>query len=278
MCKYDQLPKRPALRTLRPHRQEHGRNVRGTTSQWPSGTGVAMPDPAVTGTDGSATQMSDADDPMTLSFEELQQCPNLPDNSMDWGVPGMPDTSRCELSPTAYSFEETFGSIPRMRPSSFDNSLPTPEPFVFPPVQNTRFFKGLQPGRSPVPPEQQGSHRGTEPSPASDKRDTLAPRLKKTVATCFSAKVLLGQLFSYPKMMATGTKLPPFIFPPCALDGLGPSADCHAIDGRHQCLPEALAICSSLVHSFETRTPGNASFVWKNIYTEVMRLNQEVSS
>jgi hypothetical protein len=104
----------------------------------------------------------------------------------------------------------------------------------------------------------------------------LAPRTSNTVATCFTARVLLGQLFTYPNMMGQGAKLPPFIFPPCAMDGLGPSAECCA-PGYHQCLPEALAICSGLTRSFETRTSGNTSYLWKNIYSEVDRLTREVS-
>lgn len=103
----------------------------------------------------------------------------------------------------------------------------------------------------------------------------LAPRITKTVATCFTARVLLGQILSYPKMMIKGGRMPPFIFPPCAIDGSESIAGCCGKE-LHQCLPEPLAICCNLVQSFYQRTPGSAAFVWRSIYSEVGRIRQEV--
>ncbi|KAK1719340.1 uncharacterized protein BDZ83DRAFT_585521 [Colletotrichum acutatum] len=125
-------------------------------------------------------------------------------------------------------------------------------------------------------------HRAFKDCPARKMRPfyqdkPLAPRITKTVATCFTARVLLGQILSYPKMMIKGGRMPPFIFPPCAIDGSESIAGCCGKE-LHQCLPEPLAICCNLVQSFYQRTPGSAAFVWRSIYSEVGRIRQEHSS
>ncbi|KAJ9136925.1 hypothetical protein NKR23_g9571 [Pleurostoma richardsiae] len=74
-------------------------------------------------------------------------------------------------------------------------------------------------------------------------------------------------------MMIQGSSLPPFIHPPCALNE-GLHEKC--IPGApHHCLPEILAICTSLVHMFYTRTAASSAFVWKTIYAEQLRLCRE---
>lgn len=103
----------------------------------------------------------------------------------------------------------------------------------------------------------------------------LIPRPRKSITSRFTSKVLLGQILCYPTMLVRGGRLPPFIFPPCVLDGQVPPAECCAL-GYHRCLPEELAICCNLVQSFENRTPGSTAFVWKSVYQEVERLRQEV--
>ncbi|KAK1999244.1 hypothetical protein LX36DRAFT_574669 [Colletotrichum falcatum] len=105
----------------------------------------------------------------------------------------------------------------------------------------------------------------------------LAPRHSNAMPSCFTVKVLLGQLLAYPKMMAQGGRLPPFIFPPCCMDGYRLPADPCGKE-FHKCLPETLAISCSLVQSFESRTAGSASFVWKSIYAEVERIKREYTS
>ncbi|KAK7454894.1 hypothetical protein Landi51_03103 [Colletotrichum acutatum] len=117
-------------------------------------------------------------------------------------------------------------------------------------------------------------HRAFKDCPARKMRPfyqdkPLAPRITKTVATCFTARVLLGQILSYPKMMIKGGRMPPFIFPPCAIDGSESIAGCCGKE-LHQCLPEPLAICCNLVQSFYQRTPGSAAFVWRSIYSELL--------
>ncbi|KXH57373.1 hypothetical protein CSAL01_12047 [Colletotrichum salicis] len=103
----------------------------------------------------------------------------------------------------------------------------------------------------------------------------LAPRITKTVATCFTARVLLGQILCYPTMMIKGGRLPPFIFPPCVIDGSASTTRCCGKE-LHQCLPEPLAICCNLVQSFDQRTPGSAAFVWRSIYSELLQTLQAV--
>ncbi|KAI1263641.1 hypothetical protein F5Y18DRAFT_123472 [Xylariaceae sp. FL1019] len=87
---------------------------------------------------------------------------------------------------------------------------------------------------------------------------------------CVLTSVALGQLTAFPKMMQDGDTLPPFIQPPCRADD-ELALECR-VAGRHKCLPQMLAITSSLVDMFYSRTPGNEEFVWKTIYTEAARL------
>lgn len=90
------------------------------------------------------------------------------------------------------------------------------------------------------------------------------------------ANVVIGQLSSYPKMMIQGQSLPPFMYPPCRLDG-ELAAECLE-KGKHHCLPKTLAICAGLVHMFYGGTAGCRDFVWQTIYAEEARMAREVSS
>lgn len=103
----------------------------------------------------------------------------------------------------------------------------------------------------------------------------LSPRWAPTTEAYLTTKVLLGQIMAYPRMMAQGRRLPPFIFPRCAMEG--PISQECATTGTHQCLPETLAICCSLAQSFESRTPASEAFVWRAINAEQARLRCEVS-
>ncbi|KAH6984246.1 hypothetical protein BKA56DRAFT_481621 [Ilyonectria sp. MPI-CAGE-AT-0026] len=104
----------------------------------------------------------------------------------------------------------------------------------------------------------------------------LSPRWAPTTEAYFTTKVLLGQIMAYPRMMAQGRRLPPFIFPRCAMDSLI-SQECATM-GTHRCLPETLAICCSLAQSFESRTPASEAFVWRAINAEQARLRCECST
>lgn len=98
--------------------------------------------------------------------------------------------------------------------------------------------------------------------------------LSRVPTTLLTTKLLLGQICDYPKMMIQGPQLPPFIHPRCTM-GFQTEPSCPSA-GPHRCLPEPLAICSTLIRSFYERTPQSSSFVWRNIYAEQHRLHQEV--
>lgn len=102
----------------------------------------------------------------------------------------------------------------------------------------------------------------------------LSQRRIATTDAFFTAKVLLGQIRQYPKMMMQGKKLPPFIHPRCASGS--PWMDSCAAEDRHVCLPGALAVCANLVHMFYGRTPASSKFAWETIYRHQERLHQEV--
>ncbi|VUC23968.1 unnamed protein product [Clonostachys rosea] len=110
------------------------------------------------------------------------------------------------------------------------------------------------------------------PSGHTSKRVCLKKR--RIVTDCVLSAVVMGQLTSFPKMMAKGDRLPPFIKPPCHLnEELAPEC---AARGQHQCLPKDLAICAGLIEMFQTRTAANKSYVWDMIYMEARRLRKEV--
>ena len=102
----------------------------------------------------------------------------------------------------------------------------------------------------------------------------LAPKKPKSKQSFLMRQVIWGQIRDYPKMIIDGS-LPPFIYPPCVLNDKLPRV-CTA-NGMHDCLPEPLAICSSLVRMFYSRTGSTSAFVWRSIYAELDRLRAEVS-
>ncbi|KAF5486623.1 Heterokaryon incompatibility protein 6, OR allele [Colletotrichum siamense] len=149
-----------------------------------------------------------------------------------------------------------------------------------------RHLSEMEPQRALVPIQGPASPRSRRLVPTQTPPTTLPryydeaplrPRIRKPASAAFTAKVLLGQLLSYPSMMARGGRLPPFIFPQCAIDGVVSPVECSA-QGYHQCLPEVLAICCSLIQAYEARTPGSTAFVWKSIYKEVGRIREEYDS
>ena len=100
----------------------------------------------------------------------------------------------------------------------------------------------------------------------------LSQRLRTIQQGSFTAKMLISQIAEYPRMMASGSHPPPFIHPPCVI-GHGPGCP---PDSPHSCLPEVLAVCTSLVQMFYARTPGSSGFAWEQIYAHVNRLHAEV--
>ncbi|KAI1184524.1 hypothetical protein F5B17DRAFT_442556 [Nemania serpens] len=95
-----------------------------------------------------------------------------------------------------------------------------------------------------------------------------------TPGQSLTARILVGQIENYPRMLIRGSRLPPFIFPQCAFNGKL-CRQCTAVNGIHQCLPEPLANCAALTQMFYSRGPGNAQLVWKTMYDEQKRLYEQ---
>ncbi|KAK2045411.1 hypothetical protein LZ31DRAFT_521110 [Colletotrichum somersetense] len=239
-CKYDHTPKRlAAYRALRP---------------LPALEDLNQP--------SSYFRLLARDGSTPVDLPTGTQDDSIGDASMNWDA---------LLSPSFLHPSSTYGlSWPRNRQQSdaLDDqgtllSLGSPEP-----LHSAKTSQLLTQSESDQPPA---------PLPLYQIRP-LAPRgMNNAVASCFTVKVLLGQLLAYPRMMAKGGRLPPFIFPPCCMEGYRLPADSCRKE-FHKCLPETLAICCNLVQSFESRTAGSTSFVWKSIYNEVERIQCEHAS
>ncbi|KAK1970323.1 hypothetical protein LY78DRAFT_570318 [Colletotrichum sublineola] len=272
-CKYDHTPKRSAAyRALRPL-PALGEHISGDLNQ----------------PDSYVEQLVHNGNTPTGLLMETQDGP-IGEASMDWDA---------LLSPSSLHLSSSYElELPEL-PSPFSTTrLNTPqgprvipEPSGLPRLWNHHQSDVLDDQRallslgSPKPSHaakasqlltQSKNYQPQTPLPTYQTRP-LAPRRNNTVASCFTVKVLLGQLLAYPKMMAKGGRLPPFIFPPCCMEGYRLPAD-RCGEEFHKCLPETLAICCNLVQSFEARTAGSFSFVWKNIYKEVERIQCEYTS
>jgi hypothetical protein len=103
----------------------------------------------------------------------------------------------------------------------------------------------------------------------------LLPRRAATWDKMMTMKVLVGQILNYPTMMIQGGRLPPFIYPPCAMDGIEAVQACTA-RGYHVCLPRILAISCSTIKAHAARTPASAAHVWKGIYDFIAEMRREV--
>ncbi|OJJ46543.1 hypothetical protein ASPZODRAFT_132608, partial [Penicilliopsis zonata CBS 506.65] len=86
-----------------------------------------------------------------------------------------------------------------------------------------------------------------------------------------TANMLFSRLTDYARMMVDHKTLPPFIYPPCSLGAY----QCPS-DTPHQCLPEALAVCSNLVYLFYQRIPGSHASIWNQIRAHLAQLRDEV--
>lgn len=98
-----------------------------------------------------------------------------------------------------------------------------------------------------------------------------------TLTKSLTYKVLRGQIRHYPKMMIHGENLPHFIHPRCVLRDQS-RCDCISDSGAHSCLPESLAICTSLLHMYFTQSESSSTYVRGKIYEEHCRLHREVTS
>lgn len=99
----------------------------------------------------------------------------------------------------------------------------------------------------------------------------LCPRQSKTIDACLLSKIMIGTICNYPEMLVDGLQLPPFINPPCC----GDEPRCHE-SGFHQCLPESLTVCATIIRMTQANGPKDKSVLWRTIYTEQQRLLREV--
>ncbi|KAK1507833.1 uncharacterized protein CCOS01_16139 [Colletotrichum costaricense] len=98
----------------------------------------------------------------------------------------------------------------------------------------------------------------------------LRPRKHKTAEALLTSKMMLGSMRKYPAMLISDLNLPPFISSPC----FGDEILCRQ-SGIHQCLPQPLAVCASIVRMFPSDSLRDRSFAWKTIYMEQQRLFHE---
>ncbi|KAK3356624.1 hypothetical protein B0T25DRAFT_137351 [Lasiosphaeria hispida] len=107
----------------------------------------------------------------------------------------------------------------------------------------------------------------------------LSPRKLANPEKFLTSKVLFGQVTSYPRAMIDGRGcLPPFIYPQCVLEGKSVD-ECRAMgNGNHSCLSEILAVCTSQLHMFFTRTTASSEYVWTTIYDYHRQLHQKIPS
>lgn len=115
------------------------------------------------------------------------------------------------------------------------------------------------------------------PTPESDGTtgvSQLQERARTFQQGAMTAKLIFSKLSSYARAMAEATSLPPFVHPPCSLDG---RQQCQP-GTPHQCLPNTLAVCSNLAQMFYVRRTGSERFVWQQIGAHLAQLRGSVST
>ena len=181
-----------------------------------------------------------------------------------------------EVAPASHS-SQSFGHVPAhpsfsdLMSSSYllNLDLPAATPrFMVPSLAERRFHTFDKPGllTAPNPTDSASSTKEIGPQ--------LSQRTRSLQQGSLTAKMLFGRLTDYTRMMADGKQLPPFIHPPCCLDGR--DDDCHP-DSPHRCLAETLAVCANLTQMFYSRMPGSQGFVWQQICTHLRQMHGEVS-
>lgn len=105
----------------------------------------------------------------------------------------------------------------------------------------------------------------------------MRQRRASTLEAFLIAKSLRGQITSFIQMMTDTKTLPPFIYPPCRYYDELTSCP-SAFNMAHDCLPEPLAICHSILQMHAAKTAKTTAFVWRTIKMEQQRLYNEVCS
>lgn len=94
------------------------------------------------------------------------------------------------------------------------------------------------------------------------------------VGVFLAGSYIVRIMSSYPTMLVAKT-LPPFIHPLCWIEE---GACVCPSDAYQQYLPEPLAICASITHMFQNKTPRSTPFVIKTILSKQQKLYTEVSA
>ena len=100
---------------------------------------------------------------------------------------------------------------------------------------------------------------------AKNHPNLLHPKRLPDVGSLLTSKYLLSIIDSYPQLLCEKGNLPPFVHPKCMMHDKN-YQPVH--DGGPSQLPESLAICTSLVHMFYTKTPASAAYIWRAISLE----------
>ncbi|KAK1856315.1 C6 finger domain-containing protein [Colletotrichum chrysophilum] len=109
-----------------------------------------------------------------------------------------------------------------------------------------------------------------EPSMLVDNSLLLRPRKWRSIESSMTSRMMRGDILTYPEMLINGLNLPPFISPPCC----GDERQCQE-SGSHQCLPQPLVACASIIRMWQANSPDNKAFIWRTIYMEQQKLLHE---
>jgi hypothetical protein len=102
-----------------------------------------------------------------------------------------------------------------------------------------------------------------------EKRDSKAGPRGSALGRAYCMSILR----SYPGMLCgDGGTLSSFIHPQSR-----PSASLQTNAKGVETLPEPLAICSSIMRMYMTRSPGTLAFIWRTLQVEAARMEDEVS-
>lgn len=118
----------------------------------------------------------------------------------------------------------------------------------------------------------QSSPRILASLPDPNMPELYLPRKFATSSTSLTAKYLMAVVSSYPKLMTENSVLPGYIHP-YQLKNKGNDCVCN---NDNNCVPEPLAVCSSIVQMFLTKTSESNAFVWRTVRSEQQRLYKEV--
>jgi hypothetical protein len=132
---------------------------------------------------------------------------------------------------------------------------------TFPGLQGSNMITSALSTNWPVSTESPKNHSGL-----------LNQKKLEAIGSKLSSKHLLCVITSYPSLMCEKTTLPPFIHP--RYPHKEQECNCPSDKAPPEVL-ECLAICTSLVHMYQSRTSANIAYIWKTIAAGQERLYSE---